>query len=41
MKYDYKCDSCGKGYSETREETDPQWITKCDVCPGNFVEVTE
>ena len=38
-KYDYRCDKCGKGYSETRDVADPQWITKCDVCAGDFLAV--
>jgi len=40
-EYKYNCNQCGKKYSEHRASTDPQWFTNCDVCTGQFVEVTE
>ena len=42
-KYDYACPVCGHLYSEGRQTTDPQWVTKCPVagCSGTLAAVTE
>ena len=39
--YKYKCNGCNKDYIEHRDISDPQWETNCDLCTGQFVEVTE
>ena len=38
MIYNYKGDVCAYEYQEGREETEPQWVTKCPVtgCEGTL-----
>jgi predicted nucleic acid-binding Zn ribbon protein len=35
IRYEYKCDSCGRGYIEQRKESLDQIVTSCE-CGGNF-----
>lgn len=35
-RYNYKCDTCARGYIEQRTEEEPHYITNCE-CGGNFI----
>ena len=36
IRYEYKCDKCGRGYIEQREPDLDQIVTNCE-CTGIFV----
>lgn len=42
VKYEYKCNNCGKDYAEQRGATEPQFFVDCESCKqGKFVEVAQ
>ena len=38
MLFLYKCSSCDKKYTESRDSADPQFFTNCDICGSLYVE---
>ena len=39
-KYNYLCPNCDHNYVEHRDESDPQFFTKCNRCgQSDYVEV--
>ncbi len=41
MEYKYDCNICNKRYTEIRGIEESQYVTICDACGGQYIEVTE